>query len=677
MLSYLSRYRRQSLDPKSTMDTYIEAYKLTHESYQNQQEADITKVLEENEKILKRTKRAADPVPPNEKDFIKFELTDAIQPDDDTLKHRVVNKGRNFRMPYEIADTLVVFGNKTDGIDILKPGNSTDESKTKQVKRRRRKSRKENGNGKPKREIFDDDSQEEISEDEDEDDMSIGESRKIRIIAPASKTRNGEIPIGVQKIIEMVLQDRARAAKARSSKGQKAYGDKFNSNNGKDSQQNRQKNVVRDTHNSNNNNNNNEWRPVPQISLGRYPVLHSQMENAPDYLTFVPVKSYKTVSYGKPVSEVKQQQQQYQPEPTTLPETKYVPVPQIQYIIKEVPIPVTSGHEASQFKPSFKVTYDTSLLDSKLKETSNDFETQTKATSLDTSESYVKIITPTSASKTVIDHSKKPEYKSPTPTPSFDKFVSSNENIYSKPSLSSPTIAPTFSKLTSYDTSPFKPSRPYVAPSFSSTFETHFESQKLDALTSLLNKNPSEQLKGFHELLQEEKKNQGDTAPILFHPNGIIPPKPLVKLNIKVLEDIPSPKQQQQQKKQEPISIEEFNRLYGHESVDLPGYITPKEFTPIKEDPPVERHEAYKTSFKSITENSKSPFNKNSKVQYKPVYHTPTIQEIKGPVIQHHDHGSHSTVELTKGYEDDESKVSNFYLYETLPNLLRSYFMTF
>lgn len=651
MLRYLSRYRRQSLDPKTTMDTYIEAYKLTHESYQNQQEADTAKITEENERILKRTKRlaAADPDPPHEKDFIKFELTDAIQPDDETLKHRVVNKGRNFRMPYEIADTLVVFGNKTDGIDIVKPLNVTrsdddsiDDSKTKQTRRRRRKSRKESGNSKPKREIFDDDSQEEVSDDDD-DDMSIGESRKIKIIAPAGKTRNGEIPIGVQKIIEMVLQDRARAAKARISKGQKAYGDKFNNNQGKDSQQQRQKNVVRDIHNSNNNNN--EWRPVPQVSLGRYPVVHGQMENAPDYLTFVPVKSYKTVSYGKPVSEIKQQQ--------PAPVTNIVPVPQIQYIIKEVPIPVTSSLEASQLKPSFKITYDTSLLDSKFKESSIDsgYDSQTKAPSLDTSESYVKIVTPTTATKTVIDHSKKPEYKSPTP--SYEK-LSSYENSFYKPS-SSPAAAPSFEKLSSYDNSPFKPSRPaYVAPTLLPTYESHFESHKLDALTSLLNKDPADQLKGFHDLLQEEKTKQGDTAPILFHPNGIKLPKPKIKLNIKVLDDV------QQQQKPEPITIEEFNRLYGGENgVDLPGYSPPKEFTPIKEESPVDNFESYKTSFKSITEPAKSQY-KSTKVQYKPIIHHTPISEIKGPVIQHHDHSVHTNSGdggISKGYED-EKKVS-------------------
>lgn len=660
MLHYLSRYRRQSLDPKTTMDTYIEAYKLTHESYQSQQEADTTKISEENEKILTRTKRtaAADPDPPHEKDFIRFELTDAIQPDDKTLKHRVVNKGRNFRMPYEIADTLVVFGNRTDGIDITKPVNVTksdDEAKdsgAKQTRRRRRKSRKEGENSKPKREIFDDDSEEDVTDDDD-DDMSIGESRKIKIIAPATKTRNGEIPIGVQKIIEMVLQDRARAAKARISKGQKSYGEKFNSNQNKESQHQRQKNVVRDIHNSNNN----EWRPVPQVSLGRYPVVHNQMENAPDYLTFVPVKSYKTVSYGKPVSESKQQ-----PSPTILPVTNIVPVPQIQYIIKEVPIPVTSSLEASKLKPSFKITYDTSLLDSKFKESSIDsgYDSQTKAPSLDTSESYVKIVTPTTATKTVIDHSKKPEYKSPTAAPSYEK-LSSYENSFNHHS-SSPTPAPSFEKLSSYDHSPFKPSRPaYVAPSISSSYESHFESHKLDALTSLLNKDPNEQLKGFHELLQEEKKHE-DTAPILFHPNGIIPPKPLVKLNIKVLDDIPQ-QQQQQQKKQEPITIEEFNRLYGGENgVDLPGYSPPKEFTPIKEDSPADNFESYKTSFKSITEPAKSTY-KNTKVQYKHHHPLPAISEVKGPVIQHHDHAAHLTSGgISKGY-DDESKVSTIYLY--------------
>lgn len=641
MLRYLSRYRRQSLDPKSTMDTYIEAYKLTHETYQNQQEADTTKITEENAKVLKRTKRSAAADPPDEKDFIKFELTDAIQPDADTLKHRVINKGKNFRMPFEISDTLVVFGNKTDGVDIEKPTEAVkgvekdDDSQTKQVRRRRRKSKKENS--KPKREIFDDDSQEDVSEDEDDGDMSIGESRKIKIIAPAGKTRNGEIPIGVQKIIEMVLQDRARAAKARSSKGQKPYGEKVNFP-VKDTQQ-RQKNVVRDTHL----NGNNEWRPVPQVSLGRYPVIHNQMENAPDYLTFVPVKSYKTVSYGKPVSEIKQQ-----PTPTILPVTSIVPVPQIQYIIKEVPVPVTSSLEASKLKPSFKITYDTSLLDSKLKDSSIDLPT--KAPSPDTSESYVKIITPTTATKTVIDHKKKPEYKSPTAAPTYEKLTSNDNSFFKGPS---PTLEPSYDKLSSFGNTPFKPSRPaYVAPTVASAFDSHFESQKLDALTSLLNKDPAEQLKGFHELLQEEK-NKGDPTPILFHPNGIIPPKPKIKLNIKVLDDV-------KPQKQEPITIEEFNRLYGHEKeLDLPGYSPPKEFTPIKEEPPAD-FDGYKTSFKSITEPSKSNF-EISKVQYKPIV-TSAISEIKGPVIQHHDHSASRGV--SKGYASD-SDVSKILLFST------------
>lgn len=468
MQTYLTRFRRQNYEhPSTTMDSYMEAYKLSHDNYQMRQEEMITQIAKENADFIKRVKRSAAPDPPHEKDFIKFELTDAIQPDKETLKNRELNQGRNYRRPFEIADTIV-YGNKTQGTNLTFPAidnnpkqttTSTEKPKETRRGRRRRPVKKEKQDtAKPKSDTSNNES----------GDLSSGESKRFKVYSTLNPKQNGELPIGVKKAIELVLQqEKSRLSKTRAPKNQKPYSDK--TQNTEESR----KTAVREAGGI-------DYRP--QYSLGRYPMVHTQMENAPEFLTFVPIKAYKTVAYGKPMQPI----QEMKPKPTMIP----VPVPEIRYIIKEVPIPVSTLFESEKLKPSVKVTYDTSLIDGKFKPSVQEepipyyesIETQTKPTLLEGSKSYATVITPTSATKSFIYHAK--------PPPKTKKVPSKNE----------------------------------------------YESLKVEDLESLLSKEPEEQLKGFNELLKEENKfeaPQKSTAPLLFHPYGITPSKPKIKLNIK------------------------------------------------------------------------------------------------------------------------------------------------
>lgn len=520
MKMYLTRNRRQNSDQMGTMDSYIEAYKLSHESYQTRQEEDTSRIAKENEKALSsRSKREASADPPHEKDFIKFELTDAIQPDAETLKNRKISVGKNLRLPFEISDTLVVFGNKTKGEHVSKPASTTTEapstnsnSTVKSPRTRRRRVRKvkaatEAAPTKVKR--------------DSSSDMANSESRKIKVYVTAPGNQKHEsLPIGVQKAINRVLSKnaKARVSKSKPTKSTKSDGDKltFYDKSQKPRESIKSSNSLKDASSD-------EWHPISAIgSLGRYPAINS--DKAPDYLTFVPVKNYKTVVYGKPVSEIQKQQ-------TPSVVTKYVSVPQIQYVIKEVPVHYKVPEQPKiTLTPNIKITYDAKddISNVKISSTPASFsetfsESQT-ANQNEQSKSYSKFISSTTGTKTVIDHS--------------EGIKNSNNNF------------------------------------------------KLESLTNLLGKEPEFQIKGLSQILEGTKYGlpQENKSPILFHPHGTKGPEPLTKLNIKVL-DFP----EQKPNKIEPISLDEFNKLYGGESgVKLPtdNFNLPRPFTPIHEPNP-------------------------------------------------------------------------------------------
>lgn len=581
---YLTRNRRQNNDQMGTMDSYIKAYKLSHESYQSKQEEDTSKIAEENEKILtSRSKREASADPPHEKDFIKFELTDAIQPDSDTLKNRKVSVGKNLRLPFEIADTHVVFGNKTKGETVQKPSINntstepspvTNSTTAKSQRTRRRRVRKDRSDAEGVQSA-------KVKRDS-ENDMENSESRKVKVIVhgPESKTNEG-LPLSVQKAISMVLSKSAKSRNTKYSKPTKVPRPKTEESRFSENKQRTRESIKS---NSLNEASSDEWRPISAIgSLGRYPAISSN--KAPDYLTFVPIKNYKTVVYGKPLSESQTQSPppsfqstlspvQSTPSPVI---TKYVSVPQIQYIIKEIPVPYKVPEQPKiTLAPNIKITYDGK----------DDI-------------SEIKI--------------------SSTPAPPLYNFSKSN-SIQNSPSFSK-----YLSSLTNTKT--------YIDHSDGFKLNNNF---KLNALTALIGKDPEAQFKGLNKLLDNHNNNNNfvsnkeNKAPLLFHPNGVKAPEPLTKLNIKVL-DFP---ESNQANKVEPISIEEFNRLYGGEDgIKLPTdeFNYPRPFTPIHEQNP-----EFEYSVLPTTES------------YKPLSSLKPDKPMK-----HHDHKSG----ISSGYEDD-SEVS-------------------
>lgn len=192
---------------QNSMDSYVQAYRISHELQQMYEERTSEQVNLENGRPVRseRVRRSAmpDPAPARKsrkingtsssttakpkittpkilphhgrmlvsppRDILKFELSDAKIPDDATLKF---HKARNLRQPFEIADNV----------------NVTSHHKKREIHKR--------DSPLPK-------------------DQSVSESRKVSILSPLSgkskrapKTQDyKDLPLGVQKAIDLAIID--------------------------------------------------------------------------------------------------------------------------------------------------------------------------------------------------------------------------------------------------------------------------------------------------------------------------------------------------------------------------------------------------------------------------------------------------------------------------------------
>lgn len=466
MQEYMDQSRtQQPLDVDVSMDSYIKAYHISHEDYQNSEETKHEEVQRKNKKgnFTESTKR--DKRSPSQPDMIKFELGDAKNPDFPTNQET----GRNLRMPFQISDAQ----EKSPKAEKLIGGyfNNRQMIPTKP----------------------------EIN------DQSIDESRMIKITHPVMhknqqrKTRMHSIndfPIAVQKAIGIVLREPNPTngpSKITVTESENSYyGDKIS----------KMLNYKFEGNQLLNNYPNKQWWSAPDANRPKKIFFQPNGMAGQINKQFVPSQPQPNIQYiFKETPIISNQNKEFQY--TTVASRAVTPVPQTN----------------KQFSSDDYTTNPYGPVELHFPPTQ-----QTKFAQED-SNYYAK---PASQEETgfnvhVVNSIQKPQdvynYNSPSSTPS-PRFLSSE--TFSSSSQKSSTPKTQYEFKSAIDEQNFNiyyasTQKPESQSSGENSYER--EGSSIAALTALIGQTPSIQLQRLNELLVDGKpRPQDSTAPILFHP---------------------------------------------------------------------------------------------------------------------------------------------------------------
>lgn len=484
MQEYIDQTKiHQPSDVDVSMDSYIKAYHISHEDYQNSEETKHEEIQRKNRKgnFTENDKTSRDKRSPAHPDLIKFEISDAKNPDFNTNQQET---GRNLRMPFKISDAVE---------------NSP-------------KSEKLMGGYFNNREMIPTKSKEEQT-----NDQSIDESRMIKITHPIMHKNHqrqsrmhsiNEFPIAVQKAIDMVLREPNPTngpAKLTVSESEKSYyGDKIPKivNHSKFEPNQLLRNYP-----------NNQWWTPSDVTRQKRLYYRPTGQISNNFIPSQPQPNIQYIFKETPIISNENKEFQY----TTVASRAVTPVPQT---MKQFSSEDYTTNPYGPVELHFAPTQQTKFEDTNYyaKPVSSQEETGFNVHEV------------TSIQKPQEDY----KFNSPSSTPA-PRFLSTTPNYYSsgvdvRSSQEQSTQKPqylTSNEFTSavdegnYNIYYASTQKPQFQQSSSSFEENSYEREgsSIAALTALIGQTPTIQLQRLNELLIDGKpRPQDSTAPILFHP---------------------------------------------------------------------------------------------------------------------------------------------------------------
>lgn len=469
MQEYMDQTRTQlPLDVDVSMDSYIKAYHVSHEDYQNSEETKHEEIQKENKNFTetdtKRDKRS----PP---DIIKFEVGDAKNPDFPTQE-----TGRNLRMPFQISDAA----DKSPKAEKLIGGYFNN------------------------RQMIPTKKQEEAN------DQSIDESRMIQITHPImhkSSQRQArmhsisELPIAVQKAIDVVLREpnptNGPSKITVTESEQTYYGDKIskmlNYNKFEGNQ------LLRNYPNK-------QWWTSPGLNRSKRLFYRPNGHLTNNFVPSQPQPNIQYIFKETPIISNENKEFQY----TTVASRAVTPVPQTN---KQFSSDDYTTNPYGPVELHYPPTQQTKFA-------SSQEETGFNVHVVNSIQKPQEVFNYNSPSSTP-----SPRFISPAPQDiNINYSTTQRPQYYSSEEFKDSTQKPQYEFKSSIDEQNFNI---FYASTQKPEFQTasreensyEREGSSIAALTALIGQTPSIQLQRLNELLVDDKQRpQDSTAPILFHP---------------------------------------------------------------------------------------------------------------------------------------------------------------